>query len=325
MKVLTSLSDADLSQPSVVSIGNFDGLHVGHREILKSVVKRAGALGLRSIAMTFEPHPVCFLAPSRAPRLISTLDQKIRLIENAGIDFLFLAQFDEAFSRLSPEEFVRQYLVQGLKARSVCVGNNFNFGYRGSGTIETLRQFKNYFEIIEVPPVRVRGVLASSSRVREFAASGLVSRACRLLERWIEIEGNLAPGAGRGRSLTVPTLNLKPQNDLIPKIGVYVTRISLDGQPFLNSITNVGVRPTFGETELTIETFVLNDTVPAHAESARLDFLYRLRDEVKFESPDALRRQIGLDVKRAEKFFRLLRRPSAAGRGRPEGPGEYRS
>jgi len=310
MKILTSLSDADSSQSSVVSIGNFDGLHRGHQEILKSVVKRAGALGLRSVAMTFAPHPIRFLAPEHAPKLISTLDQKIRLIENAGVDVLFLTRFDRAFSQLSPEDFIRQYLVEGLRARSVCVGNNFNFGYQGSGTIETLRQFTSDFEIIEVPPVRVRGVLVSSSRVRELVASGHVSRACRLLGRWLEIEGNLTPGAGRGRSVTVPTLNLKPQNELIPKLGVYVTRISLDGQPFMNSITNVGVRPTFGESDLTIETFVLNDTVPAHADSARLDFFYRLRDEVKFESPEAVRRQIGKDVKRAQKFFRLWKRPS---------------
>jgi len=187
------------------------------------------------------------------------------------------------------------------------VGNNFNFGYQGRGTIETLRRFKNYFEIIEVEPVRVRGVLVSSSRVRELVARGHVSRACRLLGRWIEVEGNLVSGAGRGRSVTVPTLNLDPENELIPKVGVYVTQISLDGQPFMNSVTNVGVRPTFDENDLTVETFVLNNTVPAHAGSARLDFLYRLRDEVKFESPQALRLQIGRDVKRAEKFFRLLK------------------
>src|SRR5438128_1593651 len=146
MKVVTSLSDADLPQPSVVSIGNFDGLHLGHREILKSVVKRARDLGLRSVAMTFSPHPIRFLAPDRAPRLISTLDQKIRLIENAGIDALFLARFDEQFSRLPPEDFVRRYLIDGFKARSVCVGGNFNFGYRGNGTIQTLRQFLANFE-----------------------------------------------------------------------------------------------------------------------------------------------------------------------------------
>src|SRR5207247_5218504 len=140
MKVLTSLWDADLPQSSVVSIGNFDGLHLGHQQILKNVAQRAAALGLPSVAMTFTPHPIRFLAPDRAPKLISTLDQKIRLIENSGIDFLFLARFDRAFSQLPPEDFIRQYLVEGLRARSICVGNNFNFGYQGRGTIETLRR-----------------------------------------------------------------------------------------------------------------------------------------------------------------------------------------
>jgi riboflavin kinase / FMN adenylyltransferase len=313
MKVLTTLADAELSQASVVSIGNFDGLHLGHREILKNVVQRARELGLRSIAMTFSPHPVRFLAPDRAPRLISTLDQKIRLIENAGIDILFLAQFDEAFSRLSPEEFIRRYLIGGFKARSVCVGSNFNFGYRGSGTIQTLKEFANELEIIEVPPVQIRGTLASSSRIRGLISEGAVSRACRLLGRWVQIEGNIVPGAGRGRSVTVPTLNLNPENELIPRVGVYISRISLDGRPFVDSVTNIGFRPTFGETQMTIETFVLNASVPPTAASARLDFLERLRDEVKFESPDALRRQITADVRRAQQFFRLLKAFSHAG------------
>src|SRR5438094_27655 len=224
MKVATSLADATVSHPSVVSIGNFDGLHLGHREILKTVVKRARELGLRSVAMTFEPHPIRFLAPDRAPPMISTLDQKIRLIEDVGIDVLFIARFDEAFSRLSPEEFIEQYLLDGLKGRSVCVGGNFNFGYRQRGTIQTLREFKSSLEIIEVPPVRVRGTIVSSSRIRELAGAGAVSRACRLLGRWIEIEGEIVSGAGRGRTMQVPTLNLKPDNELIPKNGVYVSR-----------------------------------------------------------------------------------------------------
>src|SRR5438876_1913725 len=162
MKIATSLADAEVSHPSVVSIGNFDGLHLGHREILKSVVRRARELGLLSVAMTFSPHPIRFLAPERAPRLISTLDQKIRLIEGLGVDVLFIAQFDEGFSRLSPEEFVQRYLIERLRARSICVGGNFNFGYRQRGTIQTLRQFKSYFEIIEIPPVRIRGTVESS-------------------------------------------------------------------------------------------------------------------------------------------------------------------
>ena len=319
MKVATSLADADVSHPSVVSIGNFDGLHLGHQEILKTVVKRSKELGVRPVAMTFSPHPIRFLAPSRPLQLISTLEQKIRLIESSGIDLLFLAQFDSAFSRLSPEEFIDKYLIQGLQARSVCVGGNFNFGYRGAGTIETLRRFHEQFEIIEVPSVRVRGILASSSAIRQLVGEGNVSRACRLLGRWIEIEGKLVSGAGRGRTMKVPTLNLEPDNELIPEIGVYITRISLDGGPMMNAVTNIGVRPTFDESDLTIETFVLNAPVPEGARTARLVFLYRLRDEVKFPSPEALQQQIVVDVKRVQKFFRMLASPS--GRGRRDSAG----
>jgi len=181
MKVTTSLADADVSHPSVVSIGNFDGLHLGHREILKTVVERARRLGVQSVAMTFQPHPIHFLAPDRAPRLISSLEQKIQLMSGTGIDVLFIANFDQAFSRLSPEHFVREYLIDGLKALVVCVGGNFNFGYRQRGTVQTLGEFKSHFEVVEVPPVRVRGTVVSSSRIRELVQAGEVSAAGRLL------------------------------------------------------------------------------------------------------------------------------------------------
>jgi riboflavin kinase / FMN adenylyltransferase len=307
MKVATSLADADVSHPSVVSIGNFDGLHLGHREILKMVVQRARELGLQSVVMTFSPHPIQFLAPERAPRLISTLEQKIDLIRSTGIDTLYIAHFDHAFSRLSPEHFVREYLIDGLKARFVCVGGNFNFGYRQRGTVQTLREFEQ-FEVIEVPPVRVRGTVVSSSRIRELTDAGEVSAACRLLGRWIRIEGKIVTGAGRGRTMKVPTLNLEPKNELIPRVGVYVARISLDDGGFMNAVTNIGYRPTFGENHLTIETFVLIDRVTENPVNAQLELLYRLRDERKFPSPDELRKQIAVDVQRTQKFFRLLQR-----------------
>jgi riboflavin kinase/FMN adenylyltransferase len=306
MKVATSLADADVSHSSVVSIGNFDGLHLGHRQILKTVVERAHQLDALAAAMTFSPHPTHFFAPEHAPPLISTLEQKIDLMGDTGIDLLFIARFDHTFSRLSPEHFVREYLIEGLKAQAVCVGGNFNFGYRQRGTVQTLREFQPHFEVIEMLPVRVRGTIVSSSRIRELTAAGEVSAACRLLGRWLQIEGNVVPGAGRGRAMVVPTINLEPDNELIPKIGVYVTRISLDSGPFLNAVTNIGFRPTFAETSLTIETFVLDEPVPEHSTKASLEFLYRLRDERKFESPDELRGQIALDVQRAQKFFRLL-------------------
>jgi riboflavin kinase/FMN adenylyltransferase len=304
MKVVTSLPDTRTA--SVVSIGNFDGLHLGHRRILETVVQRARTLRLQSVAMTFSPHPIRFLAPDRSPRMISTLDQKIALIESTGIDVLFIARFDRPFSRLSPEEFVQHYLIDGLQARSVCVGGNFNFGYQQRGTIETLRQFKSNFEIIEVPPVRVRGSVVSSTLSRRLVSAGNVSRACRLLGRWVEIQGKIVSGAGRGRTMKVPTLNLKPENELIPSGGVYITRIALDGGKFVDAVTNIGIRPTFKETSLTIETFVLNAPVPEDVSEARLSFLYRLRDEKKFDSPEELRAQIAIDVRRAQKFFRML-------------------
>jgi len=306
MRVVPSLADAAPAEPSVVSIGNFDGLHLGHQAILKSVVERAQELGVRSVAMTFSPHPIRVVAPDRAPKLISTLDQKIRLIESTGIDLLFIARFDEAFSHLSPEEFIREYLEEGLQARSVCVGSNFNFGYRQSGTVATLKQWRGDLEVIEVPSVRVRGMVASSTRVRDLITAGRISTACRLIGRWFEIEGPIVCGSGRGHVVTVPTVNMKPENELLPKIGVYATRISLDGGVFEDPITNVGTRPTFNERELTVETFVFSGRVPENASAVRLEFLRRLRDEVKFESPEALRRQIGFDVERCRKFFRLL-------------------
>src|SRR5262249_38766869 len=146
-----------------------------------------------------------------------------------------------------PATFVKQYLIEGLKARAVCVGDNFNFGYKQQGTVATLKEFSSELAVIEVPPVPVPGTLASSSHGRQLISTGSVSRACRLLGRWVEIEGQLVGGAGRGRSVTVPTLNLKPENELIPKNGVYITRISLDERPFMDSVTNIGVRPTFDE------------------------------------------------------------------------------
>src|SRR5262249_16837192 len=228
------------------------------------------------------------------------------LIAECGIDVLFIVRFDEAFARLLPEEFIQRYLIDGLRARSVCVGGNFNFGYQQRGTIQTLRQFASHFEIIEVPPVRVRGVIVSSSLIRKLIADGNVTLACRMLGRWFEIEGRIVPGAQRGRTMQVPTLNLQTDNELIPKMGVYVSRISMDDGSFLNAVTNVGIRPTFNETDLTIETFVLNQSVPGSPAKARLEFLRRLREERKFASPDELRHQIGIDVARAQEFFRRL-------------------
>jgi riboflavin kinase/FMN adenylyltransferase len=256
--------------------------------------------------MTFEPHPIQVLAPDKAPKRISTPERKIQWIGESGIDLLFIVPFDREFARAMPDEFVRRYLVEGLHIHSICVGSNFGFGYRQSGTVDTLRQWADVFELIEVPPVLVRGVPASSTQVRKNVLDGNVSRVSRFLGRWFEIEGTIVGGAGRGRSLTVPTLNLAPKNELLPRNGVYVTRISVDGGGYRDSVTNIGVRPTFGDNQLTIETFVLQNAVAPDAMKARLQFLHRIRDERRFDSPILLAEQIGRDVRTTSKFFRLL-------------------
>jgi riboflavin kinase/FMN adenylyltransferase len=306
MKVVSDLSEAALNGPCVLSIGNFDGLHLGHQAILRKVVDRARRLGVRSAVLTFAPHPVRVLAPDVAPTLISTLPQKIRLLEGAGIDLLFIAKFDMNFAAMSPDEFVQRYLVEGLRAKAVCVGSNFTFGNRQAGTIETLKKWRHEFDLIDVPSVFVRETVVSSTVVRKLVGDGKVSRACRLLGRWFELEGPIVSGAGRGRKVTVPTLNLQPENELIPDQGVYITRAAMDGGEFFDSLTNIGTRPTFGGGEQTVETFVLRAPVPPETATSRLQFIRRLRDERQFDTPQQLREQIARDVNTANKFFRRM-------------------
>ena len=311
MKVVSSLTEAAgvlAGRSCVLSIGNFDGLHLGHQRIIRTVVQRARQLELPAVILTFEPHPIQLLAPDKAPKRISTPEQKIRQIESLGVDLLFEVRFDLDFAAILPDEFVRSYLVEGLHVRCLCVGANFNFGHRQSGTVSTLRQWARDFELVEIAPVLFRDLPASSTRVREFILNGDVSRAARFLGRWFEIEGRIVSGAGRGRKLTVPTLNLSPANELLPKNGVYVSRISLDGGNFLDAVTNIGIRPTFNESGLTIETFVLQSPGELDVHSASLQFLHRIRDEKRFESPRELGAQIQRDVRAASRFFQLMER-----------------
>ncbi len=309
MKVVSSLSEASdalAGRPCVLGIGNFDGLHLGHQAILQSIARRSSEFGLPSVVMTFEPHPIQVIAPEKAPKRINTPEQKLRQICDYGIELLFVVHFDLEFASLSPDAFIRQFLVTGLRARTVCVGNNFAFGHRQAGSVETLRLWHRDFDLHIVPPVMYRGNPVSSTEVRKAVNDGAVSAASRLLGRWYEIEGRIASGAGRGRRLTVPTLNLESDNELVPKHGVYVSRIALDKGTLLDSVTNIGVRPTFGVDGMTIETFVLRDQVPAAAQFGRLQFLHRIRDEKRFDSPELLSSQIARDVGKASRFFRLL-------------------
>ena len=237
---------------------------------------------------------------------ISTLEQKIALIEQAGIDILLVQDFNKEFSQLSPEQFIQAYLAGPLRTRSVCVGHNFRFGHQHRGNIETLRSSKEPFDVVEVPPVIVGAETISSSRVRQLLVEGRVRHARRMLGRCYEIEGAIVSGSGRGKKVTVPTLNLSPANKLIPAHGVYLTRVAVDGAPYAESLTNIGVRPTFQERERTIETHVLDSLPPEGAGFARLRILRRLRDERQFPDAAALREQIAGDAAFARRYFKRV-------------------
>jgi riboflavin kinase/FMN adenylyltransferase len=309
MRVISSLQE--LGQPwapSVVTIGNFDGVHLAHQTLLRRVVEVARPQGWQATAITFEPHPIKILAPDYAPKLLTPLRRKVELIEKTGIDLLVVLPFTRELARQSPLEFVRRVLVDPLHASSVHVGPNFRFGYRQSGDTEILEELgkQEGFRVEVLPLLYVRGDRVSSTRIRELLTEGQVHKANRLLGRPFSSRGPIVAGLGVGRKHTVPTLNLAPIEEQLPKVGVYVTHTLLSGVAH-DSVTNVGFKPTFGDHRLTVETFLLDFTGQIDKVDMEIEFLYRLRDEMKFQNPAILKVQIQEDARRSLKFFRLLK------------------
>lgn len=296
--------------PCALTIGNFDGVHAGHRRILRRVVEVAGRQGWKASALTFDPHPAQIVAPERAPQLLSTPEERCEWMRQEGIEQVLILPFTRELSRLSPEEFVRGVLVEALETRAVLVGENFRFGYQHAGDTEQLAELGRWlgFHTEALAAVRVRGRTVSSSEIRRLIQAGAVGVACRLLQRPYRMEGKVVAGRGLGSRQIVPTLNLAPGDALLPATGVYITRTSdpSDGRRW-PSVTNVGRRPTFDVGELMVETFLLEpfDRTP---KSIRVEFLRRLREERKFPDAAALRAQILRDAERARTCFRRLAR-----------------
>ncbi len=290
--------------PCALTIGNFDGVHMGHRAILRRVRALAHANGWKSAALTFDPHPPRVLAPERAPKLLTTLEQRAKLMAAAGLQQLFILPFDLVTARLTPDEFAGQLLARQLLARAVLVGENFRFGHKQSGDVRTLAALGERlgFEVEIVPAVKFRGRIVSSSAIRSLILEGRVALAARLLDRPYSIEGRHVHGRGVGSKQTVPTINLDTAAEVIPARGVYSTRAN-----GADAVTNIGYRPTFGASDrLSIETFLLEGDGSAFDESApiTLEFLARLRDERKFDSPEALKARILFDAGAAQRYFR---------------------
>jgi riboflavin kinase / FMN adenylyltransferase len=305
MRLFHGIDNAGIQRPTVLTLGVFDGLHLGHQLIMRTVVERARAIDAVPTVITFNPHPRAVLHPESSPPLLQTLDQKVEGFGVLGIQQTIVVPFTKEFSMVRAEEFLADVVHDRLHAKEVYLGKGFAFGHDREGNIGLLRKVSSDlgFFADEVPEVRLRGRRVSSSRVRELLAQGKVNLARSMLGRPYGVEGRVIRGNERGHTLGFPTANLHPENRVIPARGVYVTGTLIDKQ-WRRSVTNVGVRPTFGiDTEPSVETFVMNWAGDLYGDVIRVRFLHRLRDEKKFGSLDELRSQIQLDVRRAKSYF----------------------
>jgi phosphoribosyl 1,2-cyclic phosphate phosphodiesterase len=306
---------ASSKRGSVLAIGNFDGIHLGHQAILRAAVERAAKTSDVATALTFDPSPRKVLRPESAPVRVSTNAQRMAWFGTVGLEAAVVLPFTLDLARLAPREFVEQILVRGLHVRAVLVGENFRFGHKQAGDVALLRELGAHhgFAVEIIPPVAQDGEIVSSTAIRREIATGNVGHAARLLGRPFVLSGDIVAGTGTGRRFTFPTLNLKPEQELLPARGVYVTRTLLEGETkSRRSVTNVGMRPTFNGASLSVETHLLDFSGEVTAKRMEVRFWKRLREEKKFAAPEDLRAQIARDIASARRFFTRLRRSRTA-------------
>ena len=296
---------------SVIAIGNFDGIHLGHQRILEHTLILAKETGAVATALTFEPPPLKVLRPEIAPLRISTNEQRIQWFGAIGMEAAVVLPFTLELAKYTPEDFVDDILVRQLQVRAVVVGDNFRFGYRQAGDVKFLREMgmRQGFDVVVHQPVIIGGQVVSSTLIRKLILEGNVTRAGRLLGRPFALTGEVVSGTGTGRKFTFPTLNLRAEQELLPSKGVYITRTMLDGETSSHrSVTNVGVRPTFNGSGLTVETHLLGYSGNFSPKRMEVRFWKKLRDEKKFAGAEELRAQIAKDIARANHFFTRLKR-----------------
>jgi riboflavin kinase/FMN adenylyltransferase len=294
----------DDARGAVWAIGNFDGLHRGHQALFAHARIVASAHGRRSGVLTFSPHPARVLNASLAPPLILNADEKRAGIEAAGIELYRVLRFDMTLAALTPREFCQRVLVDGMGAHGVVVGEGFRFGHRAAGTVDDLRAMLAVVD--EVPPVKEGDLVCSSSKIRELVLAGRVDAAATLLGRPYGLAGVVVEGDKRGRTINVPTANLRVTRDLLPKVGVYATRAHLaDGRTF-DSVTNIGLRPTFQGQDVRIEAHLLGFAGDLYGQRLHLDIVARVRDEMRFDGIESLKAQIQKDIDVAQKTLRSI-------------------
>ena len=305
MKIFHGTENANILRPTVLTLGVFDGLHLGHQQIMRTVVERAHAAGAHATAITFDPHPRAVLHPESAPPLLQTLDQRLANFDVLGIEQAIVIPFTKDFAANPAEDFLRDIIHDRLHAREVYLGKGFAFGRDRGGNIDLLRKMSSELGFVadEVGEVRLRGNRISSSKIRELLAQGKVNLARRMLGRPYGVEGVIIRGNRRGHTIGFPTANLKPHNRVSPRYGVYATATLVDGT-WRRSITNIGVRPTFeNEAEPSIETYIFDFDGDLYGDVLRVRFLHRIRDERKFSGIDELKAQIERDTRRALNYF----------------------
>lgn len=305
MKIFHGTENANILRPTVLTLGVFDGLHLGHQRIMQTVVERARATKSVPTAITFDPHPRSVLYPENAPPLLQTLDQRLAAFEVLGIEQAIVIRFNKNFAAQDAEKFLRETVYERLQSKEVYLGKGFAFGKNRGGNIESLKKLSAELGFVadEVPEVCLRNQRISSSKIRDLLADGQVNLARRMLGRPYGVEGQIVRGFERGRTIGFPTANLKPVNRVIPRFGVYATA-TLIANKWRRSITNVGVRPTFeGDKEPSIETYIFDFSGDLYGDVLRVRFLHRIRDERKFDGIDQLKMQIAADSQTALKYF----------------------
>ena len=308
MKIFHGTDNAGIARGTVLTLGVFDGLHLGHQMIMKTIVERAKATDSVPTVITFDPHPRAVLYPENAPPLLQTLDQRLANFEVLGIRQTIVIRFDKEFADLDAETFLRDIVHERLQAKEVYLGKGFFFGKNRGGNIELLKKMSAElgFAADEVPEIRLRGTRISSSKIRQLLAEGKVNLARRMLGRPYGVEGQIIHGDRRGRTIGFPTANLHPHNRVIPRYGVYATANLIEGV-WRRSITNVGIRPTFaGDTEPSIESYIFDFDGDLYGDVLRVRFLHRIRDERKFSGIDELKNQIQRDTRTALNYFKRL-------------------
>ncbi|MGH7770866.1 MAG: bifunctional riboflavin kinase/FAD synthetase [Candidatus Binatia bacterium] len=305
MQILRHIEHRNLSLSNpILTMGNFDGIHLGHQTLLRQVVQEAKATSGHSVVLTFEPHPLRVLAPERAPRLILTHKDKMELLQSLGVDAVIIQRFDWTFANLEAKEFAQRYLIDRLKVRKIWAGRDLGFGKGRKGRVEDLIRWgaEGGFEVGIVEPIQVGGVRISSSRIRELIERGDVHEVNGFLGRYHFVSGRVRRGHQRGRHLGFPTANIVTRAEVLPLDGIYATFLQVDRHPW-PSVTNIGVNPTFGDGPRTIESYIFDFQGDLYGQSVRLFFIKRIREEKKFSSPSLLVEQMQKDVLSAQRIL----------------------